>query len=747
MNYQISRYDLELGKIVRIKGRVCEIIEADPIKMEFVVQEMASKATFPMTRYQVFELQRRAEIVSDHQWQSLQPAVRELLAADWNLFSEATRDRASFKFAICKNLDAYDPRARRKAKNIEAAIADAMAKDTTGQKKPSVQTVRRSWDTIYITSGKIEKAMLDQDHRKGRRGIPEGYEAVIAEVENLITEEITSRIDQITPLGELQGHADDVISTKHEAGLVTLHPRLGPDRHIGVHLVRRRFRKRNAYQQLAYEKGRKEAYRISKGIGPGPVVEGPLDRVEADHTPLDQLLIRHEGQDKRPWFTLLKDKWSGAAVGFHISFESPNWFTLHEAIRMGVMHKNDLLSSFSYEFVNDWPVFGVPMEIWVDRESTHRGAALAGLAKNLHFDLHDLPKASGFLKGAIEKALGDFMHSHVKKKPGYTAPTLDKRDPDRAVATMTIEQVREGIVAYLVDDYNQAIEPETGEIRIHRYTRGMLDMLNWKNAPDPEVFGGKAVSVDLTQKGIALEGLRYRSQELHEMWFEAGGNVKVVALIPKFEHDVIRVLSLTGVGRIDAYLDGAFSGLGLTHEEAALAAKKAKESKATPEQKRNARDGRLKQWAADKERSGEPRRTRRDITSPPKKPGHDIAVPPVDAEVSAAEEFEPQNIHEGAEYKTFGFAGPYAKTPPAVRAVEETRAENATETGHIVAPEQGPQFVADGPKPRKPLPRQASVASHNTDTPLPAAIAAKSPPSPSQGRRNLLQLPEGPFKI
>jgi putative transposase len=45
---------------------------------------------------------------------------------------------------------------------------------------------------------------------------------------------------------------------------------------------------------------------------------------QADHTPLDILLVRPDGQTAKPWLTTVIDDYSRAVAGYFLSFEDPS---------------------------------------------------------------------------------------------------------------------------------------------------------------------------------------------------------------------------------------------------------------------------------------------------------------------------------------------------------------------------------------------------------------------------------------
>ncbi|WEJ56714.1 hypothetical protein [Devosia sp. FJ2-5-3] len=721
--------DLEEGRFVRIKGRTCEVIGFDPVKTTWQVQNVTTKEKFPLDRRQVFELQHRSEIVADHHWQSLSPTVKELLAGDWNLFTQKQRDRAEFKATVCRYLDnvKFGPKVRRTAKTIEDAIKHAMTLDTTGQPKPEVQTVRRLWDPIWIASGKNPKALIDQDHKKGRRRSKDDpYMAVIKIVEDLIDERIVHNLDQVESIAAVQDEANDIVWQKHDQGLIGIHPlcNTDEDQYIGKHLVRRRFRMRNAHQQLSYDRSRREADRLTSGIVQGPRVEGPLARVECDHTPLDQYALTGvDGEKKIPWLTLLKDKFSGAACGYYISFDRPNWYAVHEAIRMAVLPKASWMATMNHDFKATWDVCGVPDVIPVDRESMHRGAAVAGLSASLGFVIQDLPKASGHLKGGIEKGLGDVLHRHIARQPGAKEANYTEMDPDKANPTMTLELIREAMAIFLVEDYNQRVEPGTGEIRIERYRRGMLDSLNWKNPPDPEIFAGRSQSAKLTEHGVNVDGIQYFSTGLRQMYFDAGGKVDVVIIVP--EHgidDTIRVLGLQGVAYVEGYRQGITAKRNLTHKQAVEMRKQLAKKKDPKEVRVAARDARINAQKGIKALSGPPRKVRKLRDAPRPKAGEHISEPSFQPEVGGAADFDGHDIAaEEFDYTRYGAGGPFAAPGLAELAIEASRAAMVEEVATISVPTSEHSFVPDIPAPPAPPLEEENgqaIESAEYDTPV-----------------------------
>ena len=59
---------------------------------------------------------------------------------------------------------------------------------------------------------------------------------------------------------------------------------------------------------------------------------GPNAIWQADHTPLDILLIRPDGETAKPWLSTVIDDYSRAVAGYFLSFQDPS--TLHTSLAL-----------------------------------------------------------------------------------------------------------------------------------------------------------------------------------------------------------------------------------------------------------------------------------------------------------------------------------------------------------------------------------------------------------------------------
>jgi len=105
---------------------------------------------------------------------------------------------------------------------------------------------------------------------------------------------------------------------------------------------------------------------------------------QADHTPLDILLIRPDGRTAKPWLSTVIDDYSRAVAGYFLSFEAPSL-----ALRQAIWRK----------VAPDWIVCGIPDVLYTDNgsdfTSQHLEQVGADLKIRLVFSIPGKPRGRG----------------------------------------------------------------------------------------------------------------------------------------------------------------------------------------------------------------------------------------------------------------------------------------------------------------------------------------------------------------
>src|SRR5262245_27437773 len=110
---------------------------------------------------------------------------------------------------------------------------------------------------------------------------------------------------------------------------------------------------------------------------------------QADHTPLDILLIRPDGGAAKPWLTTVIDDHSRAVAGYFLSFEDPSALHTSLALRQAIWRKED----------SRWIVCGIPDVLYTDNgsdfTSQHLEQVGADLKIRLVFSIPGKPRGRG----------------------------------------------------------------------------------------------------------------------------------------------------------------------------------------------------------------------------------------------------------------------------------------------------------------------------------------------------------------
>jgi putative transposase len=116
---------------------------------------------------------------------------------------------------------------------------------------------------------------------------------------------------------------------------------------------------------------------------------GPNAIWQADHTPLDILLMRPDGATAKPWLTTVIDDYSRAVAGYFLSFEDPSALHTSLALRQAIWRKQD----------PRWIVCGIPEVLYTDNGSDFTSQHLehvgADLKIRLVFSIPGKPRGRG----------------------------------------------------------------------------------------------------------------------------------------------------------------------------------------------------------------------------------------------------------------------------------------------------------------------------------------------------------------
>jgi putative transposase len=168
---------------------------------------------------------------------------------------------------------------------------------------------------------------------------------------------------------------------------------------------------------------------------------------QADHTPLDVLLLDEAGKPAKPWLTAIEDDYSRAIVGYRLSFQEATTLTTALTLRTAIWRKED----------PRWHTYGIPTVFYSDHgsdfTSLHMEQVAADLSMELIFSQVSIPRG----RGKIERFFRSVDQLLLQDTPGY-AP----KGSTGVKAILTLAAFEQRFRTWLLEDYHQRIHEETG---------------------------------------------------------------------------------------------------------------------------------------------------------------------------------------------------------------------------------------------------------------------------------------------
>lgn len=131
---------------------------------------------------------------------------------------------------------------------------------------------------------------------------------------------------------------------------------------------------------------------------------------QADHTPLDVLLLDETGTPAKPWLTAIEDDYSRMIVGYRLSFQESTALTTALALRQAICRKED----------PRWHAYGIPTVFYTDHgsdfTSKHMEQVAADLPMELIFSQVSIPRG----RGKVERFFRSVDQLLLQDTPGYS---------------------------------------------------------------------------------------------------------------------------------------------------------------------------------------------------------------------------------------------------------------------------------------------------------------------------------------
>ena len=222
---------------------------------------------------------------------------------------------------------------------------------------------------------------------------------------------------------------------------------------------------------------------------------------QADHTPLDILLLRPDGQAAKPWLTTVIDDHSRAVAGYFLSFDESSALHTSLALRQAIWRKED----------PRWIVCGIPDVLYTDNgsdfTSQHLEQVGADLKIRLVFSIPGKPRG----RGRIERFFSTVNEMFLCELNGYAPPGSGVRGKPR----LTLAEFDALFRAFLLDVYHRRENAETKTPPTERWEANgflprMPDSLEQLDLLLIHVAKARQLRID----GIHFQNLRYISTTL-----------------------------------------------------------------------------------------------------------------------------------------------------------------------------------------------------------------------------------------
>jgi len=192
---------------------------------------------------------------------------------------------------------------------------------------------------------------------------------------------------------------------------------------------------------------------------------------QCDHTRVDVLLVDQHGELlSRPWLTTVIDTYSRCIMGINLGFDAPSSVVVALALRHAILPKK---YGAEYKLHCEWGTYGKPEHFYTDGGKDFRSNHLSQIGAQLGFVCHlrDRPSEGGIVERPF-KTLNDQLFSTL---PGYTGSNVQERLEDAEKdAKLTLRELEQLLVRYIVDRYNQSIDARMGDqTRFGRWEAGL----------------------------------------------------------------------------------------------------------------------------------------------------------------------------------------------------------------------------------------------------------------------------------
>ena len=182
----------------------------------------------------------------------------------------------------------------------------------------------------------------------------------------------------------------------------------------------------------------------------------PNELWQADHNFMDILVWDKYGNALKPVLTVILDDYSRAVTGYFIDFSPPSAQRTATALRRAIWHKTE----------PKWLACGIPDKLYTDRGSDFVSKRLHQISVELDFELIKGRPYHPQGKGKIERFFETMNQKFLCELDGYLPENSSPQKPG-----LTLKQLQTAFHDWLINEYMQEKNEETGESPFARWTK------------------------------------------------------------------------------------------------------------------------------------------------------------------------------------------------------------------------------------------------------------------------------------
>ena len=295
--------------------------------------------------------------------------------------------------------------------------------------------------------------------------------------------------------------------------------------------------------------GKRAARHIARNQTGSTATTHILERVELDATKLPLLVVNDDVSEiiGRPTIFLIKDRHSGAVVGYHYTFGGESAVAVIETLRLAILPKAEFHDRHPH-VRNRWRMHGLPLQLVMDAGPGMQSIDLDEMCLNLGINVVTNPTAQPWRKGAVESIMGE-LDQICAELPGGVHKELGSLPSDYDAvknACISISRFEAILAQAIVDVINQRASEHDGLSPDERWQLGREAAPPHQPAHVPELFayGTKRIYRPIHRhKGVTFQRGWWNSDQLQQLREKLGPKQKVEIRINPNGIDTVYVVN------------------------------------------------------------------------------------------------------------------------------------------------------------------------------------------------------------